>query len=439
MSTSLAPSPQKRQRIGRYRRRLRPESGMNSATVLMVRLRAGFWSHLFRLGLVLICLWAVNWSWQFIQSYIVEQRSNVPFQEPQLLDIHLNHNALTPDNIEHKILSLSLSLQEPGLRSTPGGDPVPKPFTIGIGEPALYIAYRLENAGLITDAELFNLYLRVHHLDRHLEAGNYMLSETMTIPELAAALQQPSYEEVVVTLFEGMRIEEFAELLEEHFVLEAEPFLEAVRHPQTLDILADYDFLADLPSGASLEGYLFPDTYRFPIAADKPDLIIAKILDNFARKIGVRSLEGSRTGLSRHEVVTLASIVEREARVPIERPLIASVYVNRLNGDCTAETGRPFLESDPTVQYPLGNAEEGWWRPIQVEDYNRVNSPFNTFLNPGLPPGPISNPGLSALEAAYEPAQSVYCYFHTSDAEGHHVFARTYEEHQQNTLRYGRN
>ncbi len=433
---SSAPLPPDRQRIVRYRRQLHASQG-GTSTASRERQRAGFWSYLLQLGLVLASLTAVVWSWQLAQAFLAGQRSDVPFPTPQLLDLHQAYSALTPDNIEHRILSLSLNLQEPGLQTTPEGDPVPKPFTIGIGEPALYIAYRLERAGLVTNAELFNLYLRVHHLDRHLEAGNFMLTETMTIPELAEALQAPSYEEVVVTLFEGMRTEEFAELLEEHFVIEATAFLEAVRHPQTLTIFDDYDFLADLPASATLEGYLFPDTYRFPVASDEPEEIIAKLLDNFDRKLGDSRLEGSRTGLSRHELVTLASIVEREAQVPVERPLIASVYLNRLTGDCTAETGRPFLESDPTVQYPLGNAEEGWWRPIQIADYNRVNSPYNTFLYPGLPPGPISNPGLSALEAAYAPAQSVYCYFHTSDTEGRHAFARTYEEHQQNMRRYG--
>ncbi len=435
MRTLSTSSPRARRRIARYRQQL--QASPSTSTTFPMRKQASLWSHLWRFSLVLSALITIFWSWQLMQVFLAGQRAHVSQHDPQLLDLHQAYSALTPDNIEHKILSLSLELQEPGLQKTPDGDPVPKPFTIGIGEPTLYIAYRLENAGLVTSAELFNLYMRVHHLDRHLEAGNYMLSATMTIPELATALQQPSYEEEVVTLFEGMRIEEFAELLAEHFVIEAEPFLEAVRQPQTLNLVDDYSFLADLPEGASLEGYLFPDTYRFPVATDDPEVVIAKFLDNFARKIGGHQLEGSRTGLSRHELVTLASIIEREARLAIERPLIASVYVNRIKGDCTAETGRPFLESDPTVQYPLGNADTGWWPPIQIADYNRVNSLYNTFLYPGLPPGPIANPGLSALQAAYEPAQSVYCYFHTMDIDGRHAFARTYAEHQQNVLRYG--
>ncbi len=421
-----------------YRRRLRTADTVSPST-LPVRLWAAFWQYLFRFGLVLAVLLAVARSGQLAQTFLAGQRTDIAVREPHLLDLHQAYHTLTPDNIEHKLLSLSLNLQAPGLHSTPGGDPVPKLFTVGIGEPARYIAYRLENAGLVTDAELFNLYLRVHRLDRHLEAGNYMLSADMTIPELATALQAPSHEDVVVTLFEGMRMEEFAALLEEHFVIDADEFLEAVRHPQTLITFDDYDFLAELPAGTSLEGYLFPDTYRFPIAADDPEEVIAKFLDNFDQKFGDQGQEGSRTNLSLHELVTLASIVEREARVPVERPLIASVYYNRLTGACTPETGRPFLESDPTVQYPLGNAEEGWWQSIQIADYSRVDSPYNTFLYPGLPPGPIANPGLSALAAAYDPAQSVYCYFHTADADGRHVFARTYEEHQQNTLRYGGN
>ena len=97
-----------------------------------------------------------------------------------------------------------------------------------------------------------------------------------------------------------------------------------------------------------------------------------------------------------------------------ERALVSSVYYNRLQGKCDDQIRGPFMESDPTVQYPLGNAANGWWPPIQIEDYALVQSPYNTFLNPGLPPGPISNPGLDSLNAALQPAITVYCFFHTA-------------------------
>lgn len=354
-----------------------------------------------------------------------------------LLDIHQAASALTPDNIEHWILALSLELQADRLTETPGGDSRPRPFEIGLGEPALYIAYRLQDEGFVSDAELFNLYLRVQFLDRYLEAGNYMLSETMTIPELAEALNAPSYEEELVTLLEGMRMEEFAEVLEANFIISGREFLDAVRDPRSMEIFDDYDFLADLPTDATLEGYLFPDTYRFPVNADRVETVVAKFLDNFDRRLGEQGLT-AEPALTPREIVTLASIVEREAVVAEERPLIASVYLNRLSGLCRDEVRGPYLESDPTVQYPLGNAADGWWPSITLDDYDRVQSPYNTFQNQGLPPAPISNPGLSSLDAVRSPANSIYCFFHTTGVDGAHVFAATYAEHQQNTIRYGR-
>lgn len=382
------------------------------------------------------CLLLLIWTWSFLTAFLEEQRRAAQGPQPNLLDPHRASRALTPDNIEQWILSFSLELQSEGLQALSEEDAQPRLFAVGLGEPATYIAWRLGQEGFIANTALFNLYLRVNQLDRYLEAGNYMLSETMTIPEIAAALQQPSYEEVVVTLVEGTRMEEFAARLEENFVIGGEAFLDAVRTPQALTIFDDYDFLSDLPPGASLEGYLFPDTYRFPINADSAEIVIAKFLDNFDRRIGADGLRGN-AGLTGRNLVTLASIVEREALLPDERVLIASVYVNRLEGLCRDEVRGPYLESDPTVQYPLGNAESGWWPPIQLADYQRVVSPYNTFLNPGLPPAPISNPGLLSLEAVRNPANTVYCFFHTTGIDGGHVFATTFAEHQTNIQRYG--
>ena len=207
-------------------------------------------------GLGVLLLWSRGVALVHLDRQVAD--SDLPSRT--LLDIHQAASALTPDNIEHWALSLSLEMQADRLLAPPGGDPRPRPFEIGLGEPALYIAYRLENEGFVTDAELFNLYLRVQFLDRYLEAGNYMLSETMTIPELAEALNVPSYEEELVTLLEGMRMEEFAEVLEANYIISAREFLDAVRDPRSMEIFDDYEFLADLPTNASLEGYLFPDT-----------------------------------------------------------------------------------------------------------------------------------------------------------------------------------
>lgn len=377
------------------------------------------------------------WAWHTAADFIADQHTASVQTERPLFDIRRISPALTPDSIEHWLLSFRLDLRAEELQVTHTDDARLRPFTIAPGEPALYIAYRLQAEEFIQDADLLNLYLRVHGLDRYLDAGNFLLSGSMTIPEIAAALQAPSYEEVTVTLPEGLRMEEIAMRLEEHFVIDRDTFLQAVSRPREMAIFDDYTFLADLPPDAGLEGYLFPDTYRFPVRAENPDIVLAKFLDNFDTRIGRDRLQGSRTGLAGRELVILASIIEREAVLSEERPLIASVYLNRLDGQCASEVRGLYLESDPTVQFPLGNAEQGWWPPIQIEDYRRVDSPYNTFLYPGLPPGPIANPGLSSLEAAYAPAQTVYCFFHTAGPDGNHAFARTYAEHQQNVTRYG--
>jgi len=242
---------------------------------------------------------------------------------------------------------------------------------------------------------------------------------------------------VLVTIPEGFRAEEIAERLAENNVMEPDRFLAAVRQPRSLGIFDDYDFLQDLPPDAGLEGYLFPDTYRFPVFAAQPEIVLASFLDNFENKVGRDGLVGGGSGLSGRNLITLASIVEREAVQADERPLIAGVYLNRLNGACVVEVGGNYLQADPTVQYARGTVGNWWWKPQRIEEYVTVTSPYNTYLNPGLPPGPISSPGLSAIEATRNPAASDYCFFLATGDEGRHVFARTLAEHEQNLRIYG--
>ncbi|MBI3959330.1 MAG: endolytic transglycosylase MltG, partial [Chloroflexi bacterium] len=182
-----------------------------------------------------------------------------------------------------------------------------------------------------------------------------------------------------------------------------------------------------------------PDTYRFPVNASTPDLILAAFLNNFENRVGSDRLIGGNSGLSGRDLINLAAIVEREAVQVDERPLIASVYVNRLNSNCVADVGGTYLQADPTVQYARGVAGNWWWKPQTIEEYSQVVSPYNTYLNPGLPPGPIASPGLSAIEATRNPAQSVYCFFAATGEDGRHVFARTLAEHEQNLRIYGYN
>ncbi len=267
--------------------------------------------------------------------------------------------------------------------------------------------------------------------------GNFMLAETMTMPQVAEALQTALFEEVVVTIPEGFRAEEIAERLSENNVMEPDRFLAAVRQPRTLSIFENYDFLQSLPADGSLEGFLFPDTYRLPVLASEPEVVLAAFLDNFEGRVGNDGLVGGSSGLSGRDLINLASIVEREAVQADERPLIAGVYVNRLNGTCAGQVGGNYLQADPTVQYARGTVGNWWWKPQRIEDYLTVTSPYNTYLNPGLPPGPIASPGLSAIEATRNPAPSDYCFFVATGSDGRHVFAQTLAEHEQNLRTYG--
>ncbi len=395
---------------------------------LELAVRVGF------LAAVLAVLWG---SWTVAQAHLAEQFRAATEIDVALIDPNAEERALTPENIERRILAFNLRLREDELYLPAGTDPRPRPFTIIPGEPARFVAARLEAQGFIRDAELFNLYLRVTGLDRRLAAGNFMLAETMTVPEIAEALQEARFEEILVTIPEGFRAEEIAERLAENYVIDGERFLTAVRNPRTLALFRDYEFLRDLPEGASLEGYLFPDTYRFPVNAASPEVVLRPFLENFEAKVGLEGLRGGSSGLSGRDLLTLASIVEREAVQADERPLIAGVYLNRLNGTCADEVGGNFLQADPTVQYARGEPGNWWWKPERVEDYLQVVSPYNTYLHPGLPPGPIANPGLNAIQATRNPAQTAYCFFLATGEDGRHVFAETLAEHQRNLQIYG--
>jgi len=301
-------------------------------------------------------------------------------------------------------------------------------FTIEPGESASAIGERLEELGVVSSARLFYAYVRYHGLGSRLEAGEYKLRRDMTIPEVAAALQHGTIREVEVTIPEGWRMEQVAEYLQKEGIMSAEEFLAAARSGAWDD---KYDFLKDKPADASLEGYLFPDTYRLPVPATPEDLIV-RMLDNFDAKVTPQMRQRAvDMGFTLYEVITLASIVEREAAIPEERPIIASVYLNRLKKGM-------HLQADPTVQYAKGyDPTTGrWWAPMTIEEMSTVQSPYNTFLNPGLPPGPICSPGLDSIKAVLYPAETDYLFFF-SRGDGSHVFAKTYEEHLRNQEEYG--
>ena len=277
------------QRLG-WRRSLQPESLLTNLT---------------RLGFLAMVIGVLAGAWIVANAHLQEQFLGAPKATAGLIDPAAGEGALTPDNIERQILAFNLRLREDELDIAAGTNPRPRRFTITPGEPARFIAARLEEEGFIRDAALFNLYLRVTGLERRIEAGNFMLADNLTIPEIAEALQTALFEEVLVTIPEGFRAEEIAERLAENNVIEPDRFLAAVRQPRSLSIFEDYDFLQDLPADASLEGYLFPDTYRFPVLASEPELVLAAFLDNFDAKVGRDGLVGGSSGLSGRDLLNL--------------------------------------------------------------------------------------------------------------------------------------
>ncbi len=313
----------------------------------------------------------------------------------------------------------------------------PRQFVVQPGSTARTIAENLAGAGLIGDARLFEAFVRANGLAPRLQAGAYQLSPSMTVPQIAQALQNARAPEIVVRVGEGWRLEQTADFLSQRTPLDGAEYKERALTGDLSGLDATkYGFLALRPAGANLEGFLYPDTYRLP-AEDTTVLdLLARQLDNFSERV-MPAWEAAQaagaTQLTLHQVLTVASIVEREAVVDDERPLIAAVYLNRV-----ARGMR--LQADPTVQYAMGyQADTGrWWKtPVYLEEYDKVVSPYNTYKVPGLPPGPICSPSLKSIQAVLAPAEHNYLYFVAEPGgTGRHVFAETYEEHLENVRRY---
>lgn len=335
---------------------------------------------------------------------------------------------ITVARLEKAILWLYLQYRSQEVtRPASPGDVEEVTFIVDLGESVGSIAYRLEQMGLVSDAELFRRVVQYHGVDREIEAGAFALRGNMTMEEIMAQLQHGHVPSSMVTIPEGWRAEQIAALLEAEGVTNAHNFMRAVEIGRT-----DYPFLTDRPEGSPthLEGFLFPDTYRLPRNAS-PQTVLDILLDNWARRVPEELLDKiAASDLTVYEVVTLASIVEREAGLDEERPLIAGVYLNRIRQDMR-------LEADPTVQYgkAVPGEEANWWPPLTREELSTVESPYNTYTNDGMPPGPICSPGLASIRAVVEPEESDYLYFlHKGD--GTHAFATTYEEHLANDARY---
>ena len=324
------------------------------------------------------------------------------------------------------LLRLQLSHRSAELDAPFGADAKPLRFHIPAGANAGAIANALADAGLISDAGLFIDYARLEGYDRRFEAGVYFLNPSQTIRQIAKTLTDSSRSYIPFRTLEGARVEELAELIDRNglFGFSGADFLPLV--DEGASISADFADWAGLPPGASLEGFMFPDTYQLPPGISAEGLRDT-LLRAFQDRVGDDLREDTlQTGWTLFQIVTLASIIEREAVWPDEHPMIASVYHNRLDIGMR-------LEADPTVQYGLQGARGAWWPPITYDDFRGVQSPYNTFLHGGLPPGPIASPSLAAILAASQPAESEYFFFHAAcDSSFYHNFAVTYEEHLQN-------
>jgi len=281
---------------------------------------------------------------------------------------------------------------------------------IPVGTSATSIARLLHGAGVVRSAAGFAILAQFRGCSRALKPGAYKLSPAMTPSEIMEKIAHGEVFARWVTFPEGFTVWQIAQRLESEGLANASRFFKLAHAQGKL-------FKTDFPHpGDNLEGYLFPDTYLIPVGA-KEESIIRMMLDTFHARVSPL-IAGKNVDL--HKIVTLASLIEREARVPKDRPLISAVLRNRL-----ARGMR--LECDATVLYALGRHKNR----VLYDDL-KVDSPYNTYVYPGLPPGPIANPGLASIKAALYPAKVDYLYY-TARADGSHIFTRTLKDHLEAT------
>jgi UPF0755 protein len=287
-----------------------------------------------------------------------------------------------------------------------------KIFVINKGEGIVSVASRLEKQGVVRNRYAFLLLAHYLNLTNKIQAGSFRLSPASSPEQIARSLTVGRLDRWLVVI-EGWRREQIAQAVEKNFSITAEEFLAASK---------------------GLEGYLFPDSYLVPVNAGA-STIVKLMRDNFDRKVGGLLKQTKDGGLSPEQVLVIASLVEREARFDSDRPLVAGVLINRL------KNGWP-LQVDATVQYAKANRLcrlripdcQDWWPAISQKDLSLI-SPYNTYLNKGLPPTPISNPSLSSIKAVINYQGSDY-WFYLSDQSGKIHFSRTLKEHQEKIRRY---
>ncbi len=287
------------------------------------------------------------------------------------------------------------------------------------GETGSAVAAKLEKENLIKDARLFKLVMKVINSAKDIKPGKYELNQNMTMMEILHRIKTGEGKIRLVTIPEGLTIKEIAKLLEEKKIVSGSDFLSAA---------ANNSYFINGNKVDRLEGYLLPDTYDFPAAYTAVDMIkrLVKEFDDRAVPLYKESKGNLPQKMSMDEIVILASLIEREAQIPSERPVIASVYYNRLKKGMK-------LQCDATIQYALGKQKA----VLKFSDL-KIKSPYNTYLHEGLPPGPIANPGIDSIKSALNPEKTDYLFYVRNDVknDGSHIFSRTLSEHNDAINKY---
>lgn len=295
-----------------------------------------------------------------------------------------------------------------------GNGSVVRDVSFPAGSGIKKLAAELEAGGIIRSSRHFILASRLRNQAHKLQAGYYRFNDSMTTGEILQKVVSGDVDFRRFTLPEGYSMYQAAELLDQQGHFKKAAFLEACRSPELLARLK-------IP-GPSAEGYLFPATYNLPLQFNEEQLV-ALMVEKFEKEFAALEAGVRNAGLTRHELLTLASIIEKEAVAADEKPLISSVFHNRLR------SGMP-LQSDPTAVYGV----RAFAGRVSKADILRP-SPYNTYKIKGLPPGPIGNPGMDALRAALHPAESGYFYF-VARKDGTHQFSRTLDDHNRAVARY---
>ncbi len=297
-------------------------------------------------------------------------------------------------------------------------------FIISKGDPVGDIAAKLKRENLINNEIIFKFFVYFKKLDNKFQAGEYKLYSGMGMREIVSILTSGEYAiETKITVIEGWDSKKIADYLSQRRLVAKDDFLFAVNKPK-LAWLEKYEFLKDKPFEASLEGYLFPDTYRVFVKTDT-NQIIEIMLDNFDKKFNKDLREEvKRQGKTVYDILKMASVIEKEASKEKDREIVSGIFYRRL------QLGMA-LESCATINYILGNSK----KRLTIED-TRIKSPYNTYLNPGLPLSPICNPSLSSIKAAIYPEKTDYLFFLSKEDDGAIVYSKTSKEHNINKAKY---